>query len=203
VASEQSILARIVASIGVPASELGVTPAASPVPAPVPAPPPEKPVPAATALEKPATPAPQPAAEKPAKPAIDAKAEARAAAEKKAAEKKAAEAKLAAKHAADKAAAEKKAAKAEPSRIWVQVAGGASAADLPREWQRLQAKASAALRGRQAWTTPLRFTNRLLTGPFKSGDDAQDFVNQLTKSGITGFVFTSEAGQKIARLPAK
>ncbi len=199
VASERSILARIVASIGVPASELGVGPST----------PPE----VSSAEQRRSTGAARSAAtsgsatlaDKAAidKPVIDKKAAARAAAEKQAADKKTAETKLAAKIAADKAAADKKAAKAEPSRIWVQVAGGSSVGDLPKEWARLRARGAAALQGKQAWTTPLRFTNRLLTGPFKSGDEAQNFVNQLTKAGITGFVFTSDDGQKIARLPTK
>ncbi len=179
VASEQSILARIVASIGVPASELGVPPVKSPSTTPVEA------VAVRDAPKAAALPVDAPKSEK---PAIDRKAAAREAAEKK---------------AADKAAADKKAAKAEPSRIWVQVAGGSSVGDLPREWARLRAKAGVAFQGKQAWTTPLRFTNRLLAGPFKSGDEAQGFVNQLTKAGITGFVFTSDQGQKIARVATK
>jgi len=119
-----------------------------------------------------------------------------------AAAKKAAEKKAADKKAAEEKAAELKLTKANPSRVWVQVAGGSSIRDLPKEWAKLQEKA-AALKGRGAWSTPLRFTNRLLTGPFKSADEAQTFVNQIAKSGLTGFVFTSDSGQKIDRLPGK
>ena len=124
--------------------------------------------------------------------------------EKKAlADKAAAQKKLADKKLADEKAAKLKADKADPSRIWVQVAGGSSVRDLPKEWARLRDKAPAPFKARSAYTTPLRFTNRLLAGPFKTDDDAQSFVNQIAKSGLTGFVFTSEAGQKIAKLPAK
>lgn len=189
VASEESILARIVATIAVPAAELNVVPAGgSTKPA----------VPAVAARAKPEAPVLSEEEKKAA-----AKAEAKKAAEKKLADKKLAEKKAAEKLAAEEAAAAKKAAKAEPSRIWVQVAGGANVADLPKEWARLRGKAGALLASRQAWTTPLRFTNRLLTGPFKSGDEAQGFVNQMGKSGLTGFVFTSDPGQKVARLPGK
>ena len=91
---------------------------------------------------------------------------------------------------------------AEPARWWVQVAGGANVNDLPKAWNALVAK-SSALKGRQAWTTPLRFTNRLLTGPFKTDDEAQAFVNKLAAGGLSAFTFESEAGQKVTRLPAR
>lgn len=176
VASEESILARIISTIGVPAEELEVAPI-NPV--------------AASAIT-----AQKPAASD--KPAIDKKALADKAATKAAAEKKLADKKI-----ADEKAAKLKALKADPARIWVQVAGGSSVRDLPREWARLRGKAAAAFQSRSAYTTPLRFTNRLLTGPFKTEDAAQDFVNQIARFGLTGFVFTSEAGQKIDKLPTK
>lgn len=91
---------------------------------------------------------------------------------------------------------------AEPSRWWVQVAGGANVADLPKAWNALISK-TPALKKRQAWTTPLRFTNRLLTGPFASRAEAQAYVNTLGKDGLSAFAFQSEAGQKVTRLPAK
>lgn len=176
VASEESILARIIATIGVPDSELAGAPAAAAVAGR-----------AATEIDP----------NKP--PLLDKKAlEKKALADKAAAQKKLADKKL-----ADEKLAKLKAEKADPSRIWVQVAGGSSVRDLPKEWARLRDKAPAAFKARSAYTTPLRFTNRLLAGPFKSDDDAQSFVNQIAKSGLTGFVFTSEAGQKIAKLPAK
>ena len=61
--------------------------------------------------------------------------------------------------------------KAEPARIWVQVAGGANEDMLSKEWARVQGQ-SAALKGKQGWTTPLRATNRVLTGPYKTSAEA-------------------------------
>ncbi len=176
VASEESILARIISTIGVPAEELEVAPI-NPGAAP-----------AVTAQKSAATD----------KQAIEKKALADKAVAKAAAEKKLAEKKI-----ADEKAAKLKALKADPARIWVQVAGGSSTRDLPKEWSRLSSKAPAAFQSRSAYTTPLRFTNRLLTGPFKTEDAAQDFVNQIARFGLTGFVFNSEAGQKIDKLPTK
>ncbi|HEX8572638.1 MAG TPA: SPOR domain-containing protein [Allosphingosinicella sp.] len=105
-----------------------------------------------------------------------------------------------AKPAAKKA---KPAPPAEPSRVWVQVAGGAQKAALPREYARLKTRAPKLLGARPAWTTPLNATNRLLVGPFAGAKEAQAFVNQLKAANLSGFAWTSAAGQKIEKLPAK
>lgn len=115
---------------------------------------------------------------------------------------RAAPAKLKAKPAAA-AKTPKPASPAEPSRVWVQVAGGAQKAALPREFARLKAKAPKALSGRTAWTAPLAATNRLLVGPFAGAKEAQAFINQLKAADLSAFAWTSAAGQKIEKLPAK
>ncbi|TPG22494.1 hypothetical protein EAH87_01405 [Sphingomonas koreensis] len=216
VGAEDRIIQNIIAGITVPASELGVppiTPTTPTTPTPAPAPAPVQvaaatPDPAAAAkrLEaanaaaiKKADDAKAAAA---AKAAVDRQAKAdaakKAAADKAAADKKAADLKA----AADKKAAEKK-AKAAPSRIWVQVAGGANENDLPKAWAAVKAKAPTAFKGQSGWSTPLNATNRVLAGPFKTSDAAQDFVNALKKEGVSGFPFTSTDGQKIDKLPTK
>lgn len=101
------------------------------------------------------------------------------------------------------AAKAKPAPPAEPSRVWVQVAGGAQKASLPREFARLKAKAPKLLGGRTAWTAPLNATNRLLVGPFGGSKEAQAFINQLKAANMSAFAWTSAAGQKIEKLPAK
>lgn len=102
----------------------------------------------------------------------------------------------------DKEAAEKKAARSRPARIWVQVAGGANEGDLPKAWRAVQAKAPA-LAGKSGYSTPLRATNRVLTGPFKTEAEARAAVNQLAKQGVSAFTFTSEAGQDVKKLGTK
>mgnify|MGYP005992741049 CR=1 FL=1 len=229
---EDDVLAMIVRNIAVPAGELGVAPpqpvpAAEPTPAPTPAP---TPIPAARPLPAPVRttpvePAPIAAAKpaaaaKPLKPAVPPPAETKPADAKKAETKGADARKAGVRNADNKKADAKKAdpektdpkktdAKkaepkkaTEPARWWVQVAGGANVADLPKAWNALTAK-NPALKKRQAWTTPLRFTNRLLTGPFASSAEAQAYVNTLGKDGLSAFAFQSEAGQKVTRLPAK
>ncbi len=200
---EDSILARIIAGISVPATELDVPPMPRAVPV-VPAPA----APGSTAaLDEAARVAERNAAadeERRQRLATRKAAAEKALADrraKEAAEKKAKD--LAAKkEAAEKAAAEKKAARAEPARIWVQVAGGANEGDLPKAWRAVQGK-TPALAGRRAYSTPLRATNRVVTGPFKTEAEARAFVNTLTKQGLSAFTFTSTAGQKMTRLDAK
>jgi len=178
VRSEDSILASIIAGIKVPGSELAA------------ARPPAKPARAtATTAEKSAS--DEAPAAKPGTRSADA---AKAAAAKKAAA------------AAKKAAEEKRRTDPkllEPARIWVQVAGGANEAALVMSWNIMKGRAPAAFRGKQGWTTPLRATNRVLAGPFKTDEEARAFVNLLAKSGVQAFTFTSEAGQKITKLPTK
>lgn len=176
---EGSILERIIANVRVPASELAA-PGAKP--------------------RRDAAPAGEPlqtAARKGGKPDLKADPKAQPEAET-AAERR--------RRKADTPADRKKGAdpaKAEPMRYWVQVAGGAREADLPKAWAATRARAPDAFRGRAGYATPLRATNRVLTGPFKSEDEAQAFVNTLGRQGISAFVFTSAAGQKIDKLPAR
>jgi len=91
----------------------------------------------------------------------------------------------------------------EPSRIWVQVSGGANENDLPKQWNKLRGDQPAMFKNRQGYSTPLRATNRILTGPFASESEAQAYVNKLAKQGVSGFLFTSDAGQKVSKLPTK
>jgi Flp pilus assembly protein TadD len=152
--------------------------------------------------EEPKPEAPKPAAPKPeAKKPEPAKAAAAKPKEAPAAAKKEAPAKAAA--AKKEAPAKKEAAPKEPSRHWVQIAGGANEAAMTSEFNRLKGKAPKLLGGRTAWTTPLRATNRLLVGPFKTPKEAQDFVNELAKLDLSSFSWTSPAGQEIVKLSAK
>ena len=211
--SEDSILAKIVAGLSIPAAELGVEGPERPAVGAASNPPPVRAEFQATAraeadrasLDKLA--ATRAAADK---AAADRAAASKTAADKKAAERKAVADKkaLAEKKAAaeKKALAEKEAAekrrieRSNPERIWVQVSGGASEGDLPRAYAAVKAKAPAVFGSRAGWTTPLRATNRVLAGPFKTDAEARKFVNDLKKEGVSAFTFTSDAGQPVKKL---
>jgi tetratricopeptide (TPR) repeat protein len=102
--------------------------------------------------------------------------------------------------AAPRAGRSRPAQPANPSRHWVQVAGGANRTALPGTFARLRALSPALLGSRIAYTTPLNATNRLLVGPFDSDREAQAFVNQLSGKSVAAFAWTSPAGQEIERL---
>ncbi len=179
VGQEDSVLAAIVAGITIPGEELQIVTAA-----PVDLPP--EPVRAAAAAPEVARPTPKPVAKSKPEPVKPEPAKVDPKSKKP-----------------DPKAAKKPdpKVKVEPARVWVQVAGGANQASLSKAWKAVVAKAPA-LKGKSGWWTPLRATNRVLTGPFKTAAEAQAFVNMLGKSGVSGFVFTSEAGQKVTRLGA-
>jgi Flp pilus assembly protein TadD len=126
---------------------------------------------------------------------------ARAAAQRKAA----ADAKAVEEAKAEKARkdAERQAALKNPARIWVQVATGANEGGLPLTWKRLKEKAPDAFKGLSPASVPFKATNRLLVGPFKAQSQARAVVNAMAKAGISGFTFTSEAGQEIAKVAGR
>lgn len=145
------------------------------------------------------TPAPV-AAPSPAAAAARARAD-RIAAAKAAAEAKAEQrARAEATEKARKEKEEKAAERANPARHWVQVAGGANKADLPKAWAKLKAKWPKQLAGRTPWTLHYRFTNRLLIGPFPSSDAAQDWVTERKKEGMESFRVETNAGDPVERV---
>jgi Flp pilus assembly protein TadD len=121
---------------------------------------------------------------------------------KAAATKKEAATKLALAKKAELANKEEATKAKQSSRHWVQIAGGANEAAMSREFVRLKAKAPKLLAARTAWTTPLRATNRLLVGPFKTSAEAQEFVNELAKLDLPAFSWTSPSDQEIVKLAA-
>ncbi|WP_420141610.1 SPOR domain-containing protein [Sphingomonas sp.] len=148
-----------------------------------------------------ASPAPGPT---PAELAARAQAEAAARAKEEARVAAAAKAKADALARARKEREEKAAAQAvarrNPARHFVQVAGGANEADLPKEWAKLKAKWPGQLGGQTPWRMAYRFTNRLLIGPFPSSSAAQAWVGARQKEGFATFRVSTRAGEVVERL---
>jgi len=97
---------------------------------------------------------------------------------------------------ADKSATEK----GGGERIYVQIAGGANRDDMDKAWAGVKKKAPELMKGHSPLTTPLKATNRLLVGPFKTDDEAQAFVNKMAAKGLSGFTFKSSKGQKVDKI---
>ncbi len=89
---------------------------------------------------------------------------------------------------------------AHPSRQWVQVATGQDTAAFRYDWRRIKREAGGLLDDAEAFHTRWGEANRLLTGPFGSAREAQEFVSELGKAGVDSFRFTSDAGQEIKPL---
>jgi hypothetical protein len=74
---------------------------------------------------------------------------------------------------------------------------------MGREFTRIRGGRTALFRGRQPLVSEVRGWARLLVGPFKDGEEAQAFVNDLREAKLEGFVWTAPAGTKFEKLAAK
>jgi cell division septation protein DedD len=115
---------------------------------------------------------------------------------------------LAAKDAKAKTKASEEEAKpiratASVSRIYVQLAGGANADRMGREFDRIRKTKAALFRSRQPLVSEVKGWSRLLVGPFKDADEAQEFVNDLHAAKLEGFVWTAPGGLKLEKLASK
>ena len=89
------------------------------------------------------------------------------------------------------------------SDVQVPRSSGSNKADLGKAWDNTRTKAAKQLAGRTPWTTPWKQSNRLMVGPFKDDAEAQEFVNQLGKSGMGAMQITTRSGAKVEKLTAK
>ena len=89
---------------------------------------------------------------------------------------------------------------AHPSRHWVQVATGRDVSAFRFDWRRLTGQADGALDGREPYRARWNASNRLITGPFASTSEAQQFVTRLGRAGIDAFRFTSAEGEEVIPL---
>ena len=58
-------------------------------------------------------------------------------------------------------------------------------------------------KGRQPVVSAIKGWSRLLVGPFKDGEEAQEFVNDLHAAKLEGFVWTAPSGLKLEKLASK
>ncbi len=89
---------------------------------------------------------------------------------------------------------------AHPSRHWVQVATGQDTNAFRFDWRRIVRSAGGLLDAKQAYRVRWNQTNRLVTGPFDSASEAQDFVTALGREGVDSFRFTSSVGEQVIGL---
>jgi Flp pilus assembly protein TadD len=89
------------------------------------------------------------------------------------------------------------------SRIYVQLAGGANADRMGREFERIRKTKASLFRSRSPLVSEVKGWSRLLVGPFKNAEEAQEFVNDLQAAKLQGFVWTAPGGLKLEKLALK
>lgn len=95
----------------------------------------------------------------------------------------------------------KKPVPSHPSRIWVQLGIGQKTSALSQDWRRMEKASSALFKGRKPYSARLNQTNRLLTGPFASKREADAFIADLRKAGMSGpYIWISPAGEVVDEL---
>ncbi|MBB3764349.1 SPOR domain-containing protein [Sphingomicrobium lutaoense] len=72
---------------------------------------------------------------------------------------------------------------------WVQLAGGSRKDAMPYEWRRISRQAGNVLNGQTGHVTQGVDFFRLLVGPFRSDDEAQEMVNKLRAEGVDSFTW--------------
>ena len=90
-----------------------------------------------------------------------------------------------------------------PSRIWVQIGVGRDKGALGFDWRKFGKAQADLFKGRKPWTTPWGQTNRLIVGPFETQAAAQVFLKEVRKKAADAFVWTSPAGQAVDALVGK
>ena len=93
--------------------------------------------------------------------------------------------------------------KEPPSLLYVQLASGAHPDRMGTEYKRIKAKKPGLFAGRNARVTNGKELFRLVIGPFKTRDDSDAFVNQLSKAGISGFSYTAPGGMTFDNIPTR
>ncbi len=88
-----------------------------------------------------------------------------------------------------------------PARNWVQIATGSDLAALGFDFRRYSRQYDGLFEDRTAWVSPWRAQQRLLVGPFDNFDAANEWAKSFRDAGGDGFVWQSEDGTVVDRLP--
>ena len=85
-------------------------------------------------------------------------------------------------------------------RLWLQLASGSNAADLPGEFDRMKARHRRLFEGISGYISDDGARARLLIGPFRNADEAGIFADDLEMVHIDAFQWTNPPGQTITKL---
>lgn len=85
-------------------------------------------------------------------------------------------------------------------KIWLQLATGGSAAELPDKFERIRARKPSLFSGLSGYVADQESRPRLVIGPFHSEEDARLFADALSSVRIDSRRWVSQPGQVVRRL---
>lgn len=88
-------------------------------------------------------------------------------------------------------------------KIWLQLASGSNAADLPDQFQKIRSRKPSLFDGISGYVADDRSRARLVIGPFHSEEDARLFGDALDTVRINSFRWISKPGQVVRKLPTQ
>ena len=86
------------------------------------------------------------------------------------------------------------------SKIWLQLASGPNAAELPERFERLRARKPSLFDGISGYVADAESRSRLVIGPFHSDEDARLFADALDTIRINSFKWVSKPGQVVRKI---
>lgn len=86
-------------------------------------------------------------------------------------------------------------------KIWLQLASGSDADELPTQFRRIRERQPKLFTGITGYIADTQARSRLLIGPFHTQDDARMFADALSSARIDSFAWTSQPGQVVRKLP--
>ena len=88
-------------------------------------------------------------------------------------------------------------------KLWIQLASGPNASELPNAFDRMKKRNRDLFEGISGYVAEEPGRARLLIGPFRNSQEADIFAGDLASVRIDAFTWTSNPGQQIRKLPSE
>jgi Flp pilus assembly protein TadD len=88
-------------------------------------------------------------------------------------------------------------------RLWIQLASGVNAAELPGEFAKIKRRNRDLFEGISGYVAEEPGRARLLIGPFRNSEEAGIFAEDLASVRVDAFTWTNQPGQAIRKLPTE
>ena len=90
-----------------------------------------------------------------------------------------------------------------PRKLWIQLASGPNANELPDQFDRMKKRNRDLFEGISGYVAEEPGRARLLIGPFRNSQEADIFAGDLASVRIDAFTWASKPGQPIRKLPSE